>query len=140
MNRRKLVAMVLAATTLISTSIPTSVNAASYNWRKGCFARGTSWTSTHVYDAYKSYPQVTFYSYYGNGSKSNGNTMQVQLINANTGAIIENACNVRSGRTYIFTGKATRYYIRIRRKSGNSNASNSAYWAMRTKTNHGNFR
>ena len=140
MRKKKLVAMLLAATTLVSTALPVTANAASYNWRKGGFSGGTSWTTTQVYNAYNSYPAVTFYSYYENGKKSNGNTMQVQLINANTGAVLESAYNVRSGWTYNFKGHATRYYIKIRRKANNSNAANSAYWAMRSRTNHGNFR
>lgn len=138
--KKKLTALLLAATTVCSvTAMPMSANAANYSWRKGGFSGGTCWTTTQVYYAYKSRPSITFYSYYGNGKQSSGQTMQIELINANTGYKIESAYNVRSGWSYSLQGNATKYYIRIRRKAGNSNAGNSTWWAMRSKTNNGSF-
>jgi len=137
--KKKIIALILTATTACSIAMPINADAASYSWRKGGFSGGTCWTTTQVYYAYKSKPSVTFYSYYGNGKKSSGQTMQVELINANTGYKLESSYNVRSGWSYSFKGNATKYLIRIRRKSRNSNASNSTWWAMRSNTKHGKF-
>lgn len=137
--KKKLVSMLLAAVTTCSMAvIPMSSNAA-YEWRKGGFSGGTCWTTTQTYYAYKNNPTINFYSYYGNGKKSSGNTMQVEVVNANTGHIIARSQNVSSGGSVKLTGYATKYRIRIRRKWGNKNAGNSTWWAMRTNTKHGTF-
>lgn len=138
--KKKLAAIIMAAVTTCSVAaVPMSSNAANYSWRKGGFSGGTCWTTTQTYCAYKSRPVITFYSYYGNGKQSSGNTMQVELINANTGYRIESAYTVRSGSSYYLKGNATKYRIRIRRTARNSNAGNSTWWAMRSNTKHGVF-
>lgn len=136
--KKKLAAIIMAAVTTCSVAaVPMSADAASYDWRKGGFSGGTCWTTTQVYHAYKSNPTVNFYSYYGNGKKSTGKTMQVEVINANTGYKIYNATTVSSGGSLKLKGNATKYRIRIRRTPGNKNAGNSTWWAMRTNSKYG---
>lgn len=135
--KKKLAAVIMAAVTTCSVAaIPMSSNAA-YNWRTGNFAGKNSYTSEHTYCVSKGTPTVNFYSYYANGKKSTGDTMQVKITNANTGYIIYNGKTVSSGGSLKLKGNATQYKIQIRRKSGNKNAANSTCWAMRTNAKNG---
>ena len=53
---------------------------AYYNWRTGCFANRTYWTSKHTVQAKRNNPTVTFYAYNRNRRQTN-NYMIIEVCN-----------------------------------------------------------